>query len=93
MLKELRLFATTPAAPEELARAKNYLAGQAEISRMTAGAVAGEIAEAWLAGNGLEELEAPWERYRDVTAEEVMAVAQVAFDPARMAEGVVRGSV
>ena len=60
---------------------------------MTAGAVAGEVAEAWLAGNGLEELEAPWERYRNVTAEEVMAVARSAFDPARMAEGVVRGSV
>jgi hypothetical protein len=60
---------------------------------MTAGAVASEVAEAWLAGNGLEELDAPWERYRHVTAEEVMSVALAAFDPARMAEGVVRGSV
>ncbi len=93
MLKELATFANTPAAPDELARAKNYLAGQAEIGRMTAGAVAGEVAEAWLAGNGLEELEAPWERYRNVTAENVMAVARAAFDPARMAEGVVRGNV
>jgi hypothetical protein len=54
--------------------------------------VAAEVADAWLAGKGLEELEAPWERYRDVTAEEVRAVAAAAFDPARMAEGVVRGS-
>ncbi|MBW8771910.1 MAG: insulinase family protein [Gemmatimonadetes bacterium] len=93
MLKELARFATAPATDEELARAKNYLAGQAEIARMTAGSVAGEIAEAWLAGNGLEELEAPWERYRNVTAEQVMAVARAAFDPAQMSEGVVRGSV
>ena len=92
MLKELALFARTPATADELARAKNYLGGQAEIARMTAGSVAGEVAEAWLAGNGLEELEAPWERYQHVTAEEVMAVARSAFDPSRMAEGIVRGT-
>ncbi|MEP6744481.1 MAG: insulinase family protein [Gemmatimonadota bacterium] len=93
MLKELATFATTPATADELERAKSYLAGQAEISRMTAGSVAAELADAWLAGTGLEELEAPWERYRNVTAEEVMAVARAAFDPALRAEGVVRGSV
>ena len=73
-------------------RARAYLAGQSEISRMTAGAVAGEIAEAWLQGRGLEELESPWEKYRKVTAEEVLQVARETFDPARRAEGVVRGS-
>ena len=92
MLKELATFANTPATADELERAKSYLAGQAEISRMTAGSVAAELADAWLAGTGLEELEAPWERYRNVTAEEVMAVARAAFEPARMAEGVVRGT-
>lgn len=92
MLKELAMFATVPAGEDELERAKSYLAGQAEISRMTAGSVAAEIADAWLSGEGLEELVAPWERYRSVTAEEVMAVARAAFDPKRVAEGVVRGS-
>ena len=92
MLAELRRFAESPASAEELERAKEYLAGQAEVSRMTASAVAGEIAEAWLAGTGLEELEAPWARYRAITAEEVMAVAAAGFDATRRAEGVVRGS-
>jgi zinc protease len=92
MLKELTRFAETVPGVEELERAKSYLAGQAEISRMTAGAVASEMADAWLAGEGLEELEAPWERYRHVTGEEVRAVAEAAFDPAQMAEGVVRGT-
>jgi zinc protease len=93
MLKELATFTTEPASAEEMDRAREYLAGQSEISRMTAGAVAGEIAEAWLQGRGLEELESPWEEYRKVTAEEVLAVARETFDPARRAEGVVRGSV
>jgi zinc protease len=92
MLVELGRFASVPASVEELDRAKNYLAGQAEVSRMTAGAVAAEIADAWLTGSGLAELEAPWEKYRAITAEEVMTVAAAGFDPAMRAEGVVRGS-
>jgi zinc protease len=92
MLKELARFAAEPPSADELARAKEYLAGQSEISRMTASAVAGEVAEAWLQGEGLEELEAPWEKYRAITAEQVLAVARASFDPSRMAEGVVRGA-
>ncbi|HVX87950.1 MAG TPA: pitrilysin family protein, partial [Gemmatimonadales bacterium] len=45
MLKELRLFAAEAVTPEELERAGRYLAGQTEIARMTAGAVAAELAE------------------------------------------------
>ncbi|HET7041858.1 MAG TPA: pitrilysin family protein [Gemmatimonadales bacterium] len=93
MLGELHRFATTPPSDEELSRAKQYLAGQAEVSRMTAASVAAEIVEAWLAGEGLEELRAPWERYAGVTADDVMRVAAAGFDPVRRAEGVVRGSV
>jgi zinc protease len=93
MLKELARFASEAPGAEELERARNYLAGQTEVGRMSAAAVASEIAEAWLSGNGLEEMEAPWDRYRAVTAEEVLAVAQKAFDPSRRAEGVVRGKV
>jgi zinc protease len=92
MLKELAKFTAEPASGDELERAREYLAGQSEIARMTAGAVAGEIAEAWLHGAGLEELASPWERYRRVTAEEVLAVARETFDPARRSEGVVRGA-
>ena len=51
------------------------------------------VAEAWLVGNGLEELEAPWERYAHITADEVLAVARASFDPARRAEGVIRGEL
>jgi zinc protease len=93
MLKELAKFAAEAPGREELERARNYLAGQTEVGRMSAAAVASEIADAWLSGSGLAELEAPWDRYREVTAEEVLAVARASFDPSRRAEGVVRGKL
>ena len=92
MLKELARFAREQVGAEELERARRYLAGQAEVGRMTAGALAAEVAEAWLAGTGLEELDRPWARYASITAEEVRAVAEAGFDPGRRAEGVVRGN-
>ena len=77
---------------EELAQSVNYLAGQAEVNRQSGTAVAGEILEAWIAGTGLEELADPGAAYRRVTAAEVQRVAETYLDPARRAEGVVRGT-
>jgi len=88
MLDELSAFRTSPPAAEELDRAKAMLAGQAEMSRQSAGSFAAEIADAWILGAGLDELERPGDRYRSVTAEQVQAVAISAFDPASRAEGV-----
>lgn len=90
MLDELRRFAAEPVAPAELQRGINYLAGQAEVRRQAAGAVAGEIVEAWLAGQGLQEMEDPGARYRAVTAAAIQEVCAAAFTGAR-AEGVIRG--
>lgn len=90
MLKELRRFAVEPVSADELSRAVNYLAGQTEVSRQSAGAVAGEILDAWLAGPGLEELVDPADAYRRVSAEEVRAVAERTL-AGGFAEGVVRG--
>ncbi|HET7023919.1 MAG TPA: pitrilysin family protein, partial [Gemmatimonadales bacterium] len=93
MLKELGKFTAAPPSAAELTQAQNYLAGQAEVSRQSASALAAEVVEAWIAGRGLEELEDPGAEYRAVTAEEVLAVAREHLDPARRAEGVVRGRV
>lgn len=93
MLAELSRFAAERVTPEELAQAVNYLAGQTEVQRQRAGAVAGEVLEAWLAGEGPGELGAPAERYRAVTAEAVRAVAETTLGPESFrAEGVVRGT-
>jgi zinc protease len=92
MLVELERFTREPVAEAELRQAVNYLAGQAEVNRQSGGAVAGEILEAWIAGSGLEELADPAARFRAVRAEDVHRVAAASLDPARKAEGVVRGT-
>ncbi|MGH7581020.1 MAG: M16 family metallopeptidase, partial [Gemmatimonadales bacterium] len=91
MLVELERFTRELVGEGELRQAVSYLAGQAEVSRQSGDAVAGEILEAWLAGAGLEELDDPAARFRAVTAEDVLRVA-ASLDPARKAEGVVRSS-
>jgi zinc protease len=92
MLEQLEQFAREPITEQERSQAVNYLAGQAEISRQSASALASEILECWVIGNGLMDLEDPAGSYRAVTAEEVLQVARQNLDPARRAEGVVRGS-
>src|SRR3954453_13504829 len=92
MLQELEGFRSTPVEEVELTQAINYLAGQAEVGRQSAGALAGEMLEAWLIGEGLSDLEDPAAAFRAVTWEDVLQVAQGNLDPAQRAEGVVRGT-
>jgi zinc protease len=90
MLVELHRFAEERVSDAELALGVNYLAGQAEVQRQSGAAVVGEIVDAWIAGNGLEELEDPAARFRGVTAEQVRDAAARHLTAER-AEGVVRG--
>jgi zinc protease len=92
MLEELEAFARNPVTEGERLQAVNYLAGQAEVARQSSGALAGEILEAWLIGNGLGDLEDPGAKFRAVTAEALLRVAQENLDPLKRAEGVVRGT-
>jgi predicted Zn-dependent peptidase len=92
MLAELDRFRHEPVTPVELSQAVNYLAGQAEVARQSSTAVAGEIVEAWIIGEGLQEIDDPGRRYRGVDADAVRAVADEYLDPARRVEGVVRGT-
>ncbi len=91
MLKELDRFAREPVGDVELRQATSYLAGQAEVSRQSGSAIAGEILDAWIAGAGLEEMADPAARFRAVTADDVHRLASRYLDPARRVEGVVRG--
>jgi zinc protease len=92
MLDELDHFATTPITPTELGQAVNYLSGQSEVSRQSGGAVAAEILEAWINGNGLVDLENPAASFHEVTAEDVMRVAQKYLRRLERFEGIVRGT-
>ena len=91
LLEEVERFREEPVSPEELSGAVSYLAGQAQVRRQTASAVAGEIAEAWLLGEGLAEVEDPAAGYRSVTATQVQELAASALDPRLRVEGIVRG--
>lgn len=93
MLRELERFAAERVTSAELDQATSYLAGQTEVQRQGGGSVLGEVLEAWLAGEGLDELETTAARYRAVTAEQVRAVAERCLGAGLVrAEGVVRGA-
>ena len=92
MLKELARFTREPVSAAELDQAVNYLAGQAEVARQSAGSVLEEMIEAWLVGTGLEETADPGRPYRQVTAEAVLDVAAEFLVPEQRSEGVIRGS-
>jgi len=92
MLEELARFTNEAVTPDELRGAIGYLAGQAAVQRQSAGHLLTEIADAWMLGEGLDELEDPGAPYRRVTADAVWAVARASLQPARRAEGVVRGT-
>jgi zinc protease len=92
MLKELARFTGEPVSSQELSQAVNYLAGQSEVARQSAGSVLGEMIEAWLVGTGLEETADPGRPYRQVTAEAVLEVAREFLVPEKRSEGVIRGS-
>jgi zinc protease len=91
LLRELARFAEQEPDPSELARAVNYLAGQVAVRRQTAGSIAGEIADAWLAGKGLQELVDPAASYREVTGAAIRRLAKASFDPGGRVEGIIRG--
>ena len=92
MLDELARFAREPVSAVELDQAVNYLAGQAEVGRQSGSALAAEILEAWLIGNGLGDLDHLGAAYRGVTAADVRRVAERYLQAGRKVEGVVRGT-
>ncbi|HEV8196705.1 MAG TPA: pitrilysin family protein [Gemmatimonadales bacterium] len=91
LLHELGRFREEPPDRAELVRAISYLSGQAQVQRQTAAGVAGEVAESWLMGTGLEELADPAAGFKRVTAEAVRELAQRYLDPGLRVEGIVRG--
>jgi zinc protease len=92
MLEELERFRHAPVSETELTQAVNYLAGQAEVNRQSAGALAAEMLEAWFIGNGLADLDDPGAAFRALTAQDVLRVAGNNLNPSTRSEGVVRGS-
>jgi zinc protease len=91
VLDVLAALADGPLPAEELDRARAYAAGLVAIRRQHAGAVAAELADAWVQG-WLESVATEEEQFRAVREADLRRVAREAFDPSRRAECVVRGS-
>ena len=81
------------AAPtdDEMERARRYLIGTHAIAQQSGGSVLGELVDAWLFGDGLQERHEVVTRLAAVQGADVLRMARASFDPSRVAEGVVRG--
>ena len=91
LLAEFARLREEPVTAEELERAKRYAIGSHAIRQESGSAVLGDMIDAWMLGSGLEELNEHNARVSAVTVEDVQRVARHYFDPARRAEGIVRG--
>lgn len=92
LLSEFAKLCESPVSAKELEQAKTYLRGSWAIRRESGAAVAGDLADAWLFGRSLEEIDAYDSRIRAATASDLLACARRYFDPARRITAVVRGS-
>ncbi len=92
LLREFARLRESPVLPEEIDRARRYLIGAHAIGQQSGGAQLGEMIDAWLFGDGLQELGEYAARIAEVTEADVQALAHRYFDPAHRVEGVVRGT-
>jgi zinc protease len=91
LLVEFAKLRDYPVTPQELTRATRYALGSHAISQQSGAAVLAELVDAWLFGEGLEELDLYESRIKAVTARDIQEYAVGAFDPERRVEGIVRG--
>ena len=92
LLAEFAKFVDAPPTADELERAQRYLIGTHAISQQSGGAVLSDLVDAWMFGEGLHERHEVPARLAEVTTGAVQALAARCFDPARVVEGVVRGT-
>jgi zinc protease len=91
LLREFARLRESPVSDEELNRARTYALGTHAISQQSGGNVLAELVDAWLYGEGLEELDDFEHRLRRVSAASMQDVARRYFDETRIVEGIVRG--
>lgn len=92
LLAEFAKLRVDLVSPEELQRAKTYLIGTHAIAQQSGASVLGDVMDAWLFGTGLIERDTFVAEVQRVTAQDVRSLAERYFDPARRAEGIVRGT-
>ena len=91
LLAEFTKLREYPVTPDELSRATRYALGAHAISQQSGATVLAELLDAWLFGEGLEELELFESRIAAVSAGDIHQYAVSALDVERRVEGIVRG--
>lgn len=91
LLEQFAQLCAEPVTDRELAQAKTFALGSHAIRREAAANVMADLADAWLYGESLAEIDEHEARIRAVTADHVLAVARASFDANRRVEGTIRG--
>ncbi|MFN8573417.1 MAG: pitrilysin family protein [Gemmatimonadaceae bacterium] len=92
LLREFEKLVESPVTAEELDRAQRYVSGTHAIAQQHGGTQLAEMVDAWLFGEGLEELQRYDDRVWAQTPEDLQRVAQRYFHRERHVEGIVRGT-
>jgi zinc protease len=93
LIDELLALRDDPPTEDELDRARRYTIGAWQIRTQTNAAQLSELAGALMLGGGLEEIRTFEDRVRAVTRDDVAEAATRWFDPDRLVEASVRGTV
>jgi zinc protease len=91
LLAEFARLRREPVTDAELARARAYALGTHAMRQQSGAAVLADTVDAWMMGEGLEELDQWASRIRAVTPADIHALANTWFDDARLVRGIVRG--
>jgi zinc protease len=91
LLREFAKLREANVTAEELERAKTYAIGTRAIRQENGSSVLADLVDAWLYGEGLEELAEFEPRITAVTASDIRDLASTFFVDDRRVEGVVRG--
>ena len=91
LLEQFAQLCAEPVTERELTQAKTFALGSHAIRREAAANVMADLADAWLYGESLDEIDEYEARIRAVTADHILAVAKSSFDANRRVEGVIRG--
>jgi zinc protease len=91
LLSEFQKLRDEPVTDDELSRAKEYTVGSHAIAQELGSTLLAEMLDAWMFGEGLQEIPEYETRVRSVTASDMRDLARACFDPDRRVEGIVRG--
>jgi zinc protease len=91
LLSEFQKLRDELVSDDELSRAKEYTIGSHAIAQELGSTLLAEVLDAWMFGDGLNEIAEYESRVRKVTSTEMRDVARACFDPDRRVEGIVRG--